>query len=69
MSKEYLVTWKIDIDADSPKEAAQKALMIQRDNESEATYFEIKDKKTKKVTKIDLEEQDQFICPEEFLED
>ena len=50
--KSYLVTWKIDIDADSPEEAAIKALQIQRDQESEADHFEIKDKKTKKVKRV-----------------
>lgn len=39
--KTYLVTWKIDIEADSPEEAAAIALMIQRDPESSATFFEI----------------------------
>jgi hypothetical protein len=31
--KSYLVTWKIDIDADTPEEAACTALIIQRDND------------------------------------
>jgi hypothetical protein len=39
--KSYLVTWKIHIEAKSPKEAAQKALKIQRNPESIATYFEV----------------------------
>lgn len=37
----YLVTWEIDIDADSPKEAAEKARHIQLDPESMATVFEV----------------------------
>ena len=36
---EYLVTWKIDVEADSPQEAAQMAREIQQDPESTATVF------------------------------
>lgn len=39
--KTYLVTWRIDIDADSPEEAAAQALTIQRDIESIALCFEV----------------------------
>lgn len=39
--KSYLVTWRIDIEADSPEEAAAQALIIQRDAESIATCFEV----------------------------
>jgi len=35
----YRVVWAIDIEADSPKEAAREALRIQRDRESIATVF------------------------------
>jgi len=38
---QYLVTWTIECDADSPKQAAEEALEIQRDSYSEATYFEV----------------------------
>lgn len=37
---EYRVVWEIDIEADTPKEAAKKALKIQRDPESTATVFD-----------------------------
>lgn len=37
----YLVRWEIDIEADSPVEAAREALRIQRDVGSEATVFEV----------------------------
>lgn len=36
---EYVVSWTIDIDAESPREAAQDALRIQRDAASTATVF------------------------------
>lgn len=38
---EYLVTWHIDIDADTPEEAAKRALEIQRNPESIATVFRV----------------------------
>jgi len=37
----YLVTWTIDIDADSPREAAELARLIQLDPDSEAVYFDV----------------------------
>lgn len=37
----YLVTWRIDIEADSPEEAAAQALATQRDPESTATVFDV----------------------------
>ena len=37
------VTWEIDIDADSPLEAANMALKIQRDPMSIATCFIVND--------------------------
>lgn len=39
--REYYVEWRIDILADTPEEAALKALQIQRDPESSATYFHV----------------------------
>lgn len=50
----YLVTWRIDIEADSPREAARMALDIQRDPDSIATVFEIRDSNNRKY-KIDLD--------------
>jgi hypothetical protein len=39
---QYLVTWEIDIYADSDEEAAAKALEIQRDVNSTATFFRVR---------------------------
>ena len=39
--KTYLVTWEIEIDAKSPKDAAKKALKIQRDKNSTALVFDV----------------------------
>ena len=38
---DYRVRWEIDIVADNPREAAEKALAIQRDPKSTATFFEV----------------------------
>lgn len=37
----YRVMWEIDIDADTPQEAAEQALAIQRNPESIATVFSV----------------------------
>lgn len=52
----YLVTWEITIDAESPKEAAEKALSIQRNPSSIATVFSVEDLDTDEQSRIDLEE-------------
>jgi hypothetical protein len=41
MSTAYVVTWTIDIEADSPIDAARQALAIQRDRNSIATCFSV----------------------------
>jgi len=51
---EFLVTWKIDIDNCEPLMAAQEALAIQRDYESEALVFEVRNKKTNEEYLVDL---------------
>ena len=38
---EFRVMWEIDIDADTPEEAARKALAIQRDPTSSAVVFNV----------------------------
>ena len=44
MSKEYRVTWEIDIVAGDPVAAARTALRIQRDPESTAMVFEVRNR-------------------------
>lgn len=39
---EYTVTWTIELEADTPREAAEKALVIHRDPESIATVFSVR---------------------------
>ena len=41
--REYLVLWKIYVEADSPEEAAEEALAAQRNLESRATVFDVRD--------------------------
>lgn len=50
---EYLVSWHIEVDAETPLEAAQAALKIQRDPKSEATVFDIEDELSETI-QIDL---------------
>lgn len=38
---EFRVWWQIDLEADSPEDAAEKALVIQRNPESIATVFTV----------------------------
>ena len=40
---EYLVTWQIFVEARTPEEAARGALAAQRDIESTATSFDVRD--------------------------
>ena len=41
MTDEYLVKWEIELDAESPEEAAKLARKYQLDPNSTATYFEV----------------------------
>lgn len=41
MTKEYLVEWRIELTAKNPRDAARKALAIQRDSSSIATVFDV----------------------------
>jgi len=53
-TKQYLVTWVIDLEASSPEEAAKLALEIQRDKISEALAFTVKEQATGEETDVDL---------------
>lgn len=50
------VRWEIDIDADSPVEAARAALTIQRRTESIATVFVVTDHNGHETT-VDLQDE------------
>ena len=53
--KMYTVCWEIQVFAASPKEAAKKALKIQRDRNSSATHFTVNNDDRSK--EIDLEQE------------
>ncbi len=51
---EYLVTWEIDLIADSPEDAASQAFNIQQDPLTSATFFTVEDTETKEKITFDL---------------
>ena len=52
---EYSITWKVQIDGDSPIDAAHNAFLMQQDKESTATCFTVKNETTGETTEIDLQ--------------
>lgn len=52
---EYQATWQINVDAETPVDAAKTALEIQRDPTSTATVFTVVSD-TGKSTEVDLQE-------------
>ncbi len=57
--KVYRVSWEIDIEADSPQEAAQLAREINRDMFSTATVFSVQDEVTGQTWTVDLDKEDE----------
>jgi hypothetical protein len=53
----YRVVWVMDFEADSPRAAAERALEVQRDPESHATHFIVRDRVGKRRFEIDLLEE------------
>jgi hypothetical protein len=53
--KEYHVSWEIDLYAESPREAAERALAIQRNPDSMATVFVVADEEGN-IEHIDLKD-------------
>lgn len=53
---EYLVSWDIQLEADTPREAAEIAQAIQRDPFSVATGFRVTNPETGENWHIDTEE-------------
>ena len=51
---EYTVTWMQVISADSPVDAAEKALKIQRNPESTAIIFDVYNIRTCELRTVDL---------------
>lgn len=52
---EFRAIWEIDIEAETPREAAEKALKLQRDVFSTATVFIVRDQEDGEEYQIDLE--------------
>ncbi len=50
---EYLIEWTIELDAESPEDAARAALAIMRDPDSQSTVFKVYDESGEYVN-IDL---------------
>jgi hypothetical protein len=69
---DYHVNWEIELNADSPREAATKALAIQRDPDSIATVFDVTDE-SGHTERIDVDQSDDgtscAACGREFEED
>ena len=58
--RQYQVRWEIDIEADTPQEAAEEALHIQRDADSIATVFDVTDAETGETTNVDVNPGDKL---------
>lgn len=61
--KTYHVLWEIDVEAESPREAAEKAQAIQQDTQSIATVFDVIEMDGEDIKRIDLEDAS-TICDE-----
>ncbi len=56
--KEYLVSWEIELMAESAEQAAQLALEVQRDTKSMATVFQVhSEDNTETIDLIDIGEK------------
>ncbi|MGW5147556.1 hypothetical protein [Rhodococcus koreensis] len=58
---EYRVIWEIDIDADTPQQAAEKAWETMRKPDSTANVFRVVSPDT--LTHVDLEDLDEKSTP------
>ena len=52
---DYLVTWEIDITADSSLAAAKEALVIMQDKYSEALNFTVTNQSTREESEVNME--------------
>lgn len=60
----YRVTWEIDIDAETPRAAAERAQEMMRDPDSIATVFKVED--AHDVHVVDLLEEDAADSPADY---
>jgi hypothetical protein len=54
---EFRVIWEVDIDADSPKQAIEKARAVQLEPDMPATVFDVWDYAKQRMQRIDLAAQ------------
>lgn len=54
--KTYLVSWEIEIDAESPQAAAKQAFQIQQHPETKATVFVVQEFETSEQVTLDARE-------------
>lgn len=50
----WVVKWEVELDAETPRGAAEKALIMHRDPESIATFFKVENVKTGESFNVDL---------------
>lgn len=55
MSNHYVVTWEMDIDAETPQDAARQAWAAMRAEDSTANVFDVLDEDGE-CTRVDLED-------------
>ncbi len=55
--KEYLITWQIDMDGFDPVDAVNRAVEALFAKDSQATIYDVTDKTTGEVTRVDAETQ------------
>tara|TARA_R110002096_G_scaffold105162_1_gene231638 strand:- start:826 stop:1068 length:243 start_codon:yes stop_codon:yes gene_type:complete len=59
----YLVCWEIDIDEDTPSDAAKEALSIMQNKESEALFFKVIHSASGKMIDVNLGRQNDDRTP------
>jgi hypothetical protein len=67
MALEFRVIWEVEIEADSPKEAAQQARAIQLTPGMAATVFDVWAYVAGKMHRIDLVEEDDRLDRDELF--
>jgi len=63
----YLVCWEIDIDEDTPSDAAKEALSIMQNKESEALFFKVIHSASGKMIDVNLGRQNDDRPATEYL--
>ena len=65
---QFKVVWEIQLEADSPLEAAKLAQEIQQDKNSSATMYYVQEDEKKEVFSVDLLEDDEdAVLPTDYV--